>query len=310
MFTNLRELITSMPDEKTCREYLVMQRWNGKPVCPYCDCTKVYSIEKGKRFKCGNSECYKKFSVTVGTVFEASNIPLVKWFTAIYLFTSHKKGISSYQLGKDIGVSQKAAWFMLHRLREMMRIKTNKLLDTVVEVDESWTGGKMKNKHVKIRAKAHKENLSHVDNKTGFVGYLQREGELKLKVWDLTKTLKEQVRENVKPEALVITDGFGAYTGLDKHFEGHEIVNHKADEYVRGIIHTNGVEGAFGLFKRMVFGIYHHITPTHLQRYCDEFTYRYNSRKIKDADRFKISLQRVEGRLTYKALTKANEIKP
>ena len=117
MFTNLRELIASMPDEKTCIEYLVQQRWNGKPICPYCGCSKTYSIEHGKRFKCANPDCYKRFSAITGTVFEYSKIPVSKWLTAVYIATAHKKGISSYQLGKDIGVTQKSAWFMLHRIR-------------------------------------------------------------------------------------------------------------------------------------------------------------------------------------------------
>lgn len=303
MFKNLIELVKSMPDEATCAKYLADQRWEGgKAVCPYCNHGKCYVIEGGKRYKCASKTCYKRFTVTVGTIFEASNIPLSKWFTAMYLAVNHKKGISSYQLAKDISVSQKTAWFMIHRLREMMRNKTHRKLDKVVEVDESWTGGKMKNKHVSKRRKAHEENLSHVDNKTGVLGFAQREGELILKPLAQDKTLKQQVIDNVKPEAVIYTDGFIAYKGLDKHFEAHETVDHKKDEFVRGDVHTNTIEGAYGLFKRMVLGIYHQITPKHLARYCDEFTYRYNSRKIKDADRFTISMKRVNGRLDYKTL--------
>lgn len=146
MFTNLKELIQSMPDENTCRQYLAKQRWpDGKASCPYCGYGKCYDIEKGKRYKCGNPECYKKFSVTVGTVFEASNVPLSKWFMAVYLCINHKKGISSYQLGRDIGVAQKSAWFMLHRVRELMRPKENLKLDNIVEVDEVYIGGKVGN---------------------------------------------------------------------------------------------------------------------------------------------------------------------
>ena len=137
MFANLRELILSLPDEATCRKYLIEQRWNGKPICPKCGCDRSYVIENGKKLKCANKECYKKYSCTVGTIFEASNIPLVKWFTAIYLITAHKKGISSYQLGRDIGVSQKTGWFMLHRIRELMRVKAPAMLDNIVEVDET-----------------------------------------------------------------------------------------------------------------------------------------------------------------------------
>jgi transposase-like protein len=307
MFNNLFELMTKMPDEATCKKYLAEQRWEGgKAICPYCGHGKCYNIEGGKRYKCGSSSCYKKFSVTVGTIFEASNIPLNKWFMALFITTGHKKGISSYQLARDIGVSQKAAWFMLHRIRELMKPKDNVMLDTIVEVDETWTGGKMKNKHVSVRKKAHEDNVSHIDNKTGVMGFLQREGTLKLNVMDADKTLKQQVKDNVKPEALVITDGLNAYTGLADTYEGHEVVNHKKEEYVRGEFHTNSIEGAFGLFKRMVFGIYHQISPKHSQRYCDEFTYRYNSRMIKDAERFTLSLRKAEGRLDYKTLVGRN----
>ncbi|CAN5446800.1 IS1595 family transposase [soil metagenome] len=303
MFNNLREMIVSMADEKSCREYLAKNRWeNGEAVCPYCGHGKCYVIENGERYKCANKDCFKRFRVTVGNIFHASNIPLTKWFMAVYVATGHKKGISSYQLAKDIGVTQKTGWFMLHRIREAMRSKEDVMLDAMVEVDETWTGGKMKNKHVSKRKAAHEANLSHTDNKTAVMGYLQREGVLKLNKMDLDKTLKQQVIENVKPEAVIITDGLNAYKGLDKTFEAHETVNHKEDEYVRGDIHTNSIEGAFGLFKRMVFGIYNQITPKHLDRYCDEFTYRYNSRKLKDADRFALTLSKIEGKLPYKIL--------
>ena len=146
MFNNLRELILSMPTEKACVDYLAKQRWtDGKAICPYCGHGKCYSIEDGLRYKCANNKCYKRFKINVGTIFEASNIPLTKWFTAIYLVTAHKKGISSYQLGKDIGVTQKSAWFMLHRVREVMRSKVSDKLNNVVEVDEVYIGGKVPN---------------------------------------------------------------------------------------------------------------------------------------------------------------------
>ncbi len=141
MFNNLLELVKSMPTEEACRKYLADQRWqDGKAVCPYCNHSTCYVIEGGKRYKCGSRTCYKKFSVITGTVFEASNVPLTKWFMAIYLCTAHKKGISSYQLGKDISVSQKSAWFMLHRIREMMRVKAPVKLDNIVEIDPKSAG--------------------------------------------------------------------------------------------------------------------------------------------------------------------------
>jgi len=310
MFKNLRELILSMPDEKTCREYLASQRWqDSKPICPHCGYTgKIYTIEGGKKYKCGSPECYKKFSITVGTIFEASNIPLVKWFTAIYLITAHKKGISSYQLGRDIGVSQKSSWFMLHRIRELMRVKQPVKLDNIVEVDETYIGGKMGNMS-KSKRKHLRDNDMVGTMKTGVMGLIERGGELKyIQINQATDvaTIQGIVKANVDKDAVVITDSFASYVGLNKVFAAHEAVNHTNDEYVRDkVFHTNSVEGAFSLLKRGIIGIYHQVTPKHVLRYCDEFAYRYNSRKIKDAQRFTISLRNVEGRLTYKQLVNA-----
>lgn len=303
MFKNLHELITSMPDEKACRDYLIKERWNGVITCPYCSHEKCYVIEGGKRFKCGSKTCYKKFSVTVGTIFEASNIPLTKWFMALYLCTAHKKGISSYQLAKDIGVVQKTAWFMLHRLREMMKPKENIKLEGVVEVDEVYIGGRMKNKHKKVRANHKEYNASHAGNKTGVMGLIERGKDVKVQVIDSNKqTLKQMVRDNVTPDATIVTDALVAYKGLDREFAKHEIIYHDKDEYVRDFVHTNTIEGFFAYLKRSVFGIYHHVSAKHLQRYCDENGYRYNTRKLSDPERFNISLQNIEGRLDYKTL--------
>lgn len=306
MFNNLRELILSMPTEETCREYLVRQRWDGKPECPYCGCGRVYSIEKGKRYKCGDSGCYKKFSPTVGTVMEASNVPLVKWFTAIYLCSAHKKGISSYQLAKDIGVTQQTGWFMLHRIREMMRPKDSTKLDNIVEVDETYVGGIVGNMSKTRRAKLRTEKGGTIQNKTMVVGLLERSGNLKLVALGKETgggIVQPVVRKNVDNDAVLITDSSCNYDGLNKEYAGHEVVKHKEEEYVRdGVIHTNSIEGAFSLLKRSIIGIYHSVTPKHLSRYCDETMFRYNSRGLKDAARFSMSLQRIEGRLKYKDL--------
>jgi transposase-like protein len=146
-FKTLLELVNHFKDDSISREYLAQKRWNGKPICPYCKHDKVYNIENGKRYKCASSKCYKKFSVTVGTIFEDSNVPLSKWFPAIYLIASHKKGISSIQLSKDIGVTQRTAWFMNMRIREMLKEKSPLILSNKVEVDETFIGGLEKNKH-------------------------------------------------------------------------------------------------------------------------------------------------------------------
>lgn len=307
MFHNLHELIATMPDEKTCREYLAKSRWpDGKVICPYCGFEKCYVIENGRRYKCGSTKCYKKFSVTVGTIMEASNIKLNKWFLAIYLIGSHKKGISSYQLGKDIGVSQKCAWFMLHRIRELMRVKTDMKLDNIVEIDEVYMGGKVTNMSKTKRTMLRETGMT-LKTKTIVMGMVERAGNLKLIALGKdngTNVLQPVVRDNVDKDAVVITDGLQSYIGLEKEFAAHEIVNHADDEYVRdSIIHTNTIEGAFSQFKRSIYGIYHQCSVKHLGRYCDETMFRYNLRKMTDAERFNLSLSQVEGRLKYKVLT-------
>jgi transposase-like protein len=304
MFNNLRELIVSMPDEKTCREYLAKQRWpDGNIVCPYCGHGKGYVIEGGERFKCASNTCYKRFRVTVGTIMEASKIPVSKWLTAIYLVTAHKKGISSYQLGRDLGIAQKNSWFMLHRIREMLRIKSNTKVDNVVEIDEVYIGGKVPNMSKSKRKKLREEQNTY-NTKSMVMGILERGGELKLiPITNNSLEMQRTIRQNVDNKADIITDKHTSYTHLDKEYSSHETVNHQAQEYVReGNIHTNSIEGAFSLLKRSIIGIYHQVTPKHLARYCDETMYRYNLRKMTDADRFRITLNNIEGRLTYKEL--------
>ncbi|MGG9972755.1 IS1595 family transposase [Ferruginibacter sp. SUN002] len=311
MFNNLRELILSMPTEQACREYLAKQRWeDGVAICPYCGHGKCYLIEKGERYKCASKECYKRFRITVGTIMEASNIPLVKWFTAIYLVTAHKKGISSYQLGKDLGIAQKNAWFMLHRIREALCSKENIKLDNIVEVDEVYIGGKVGNMSKSKRKKLREEGNTY-NTKTMVMGMLERGGNLKLiPVGKSTNTqaICPTVKQNVDTDAVLITDSLSTYTNISKDYAGHEVVNHTEMEYVRDkVIHTNSIEGAFGLLKRSIIGIYHQVTPKHLKRYCDETMFRYNLRGINDAARFNYSLTQVNGRLTWKQLVKKED---
>lgn len=312
MFKNLRELSIAMQNEADCRKFLAEQRWpDGKAICPYCGYGKCYNIENGKRYKCGSKECYKKFSVTVGTIFDDSNVPLTKWFVAIYIATAHKKGVSSHQLARDIGVSQKTAWFMLHRVREMMRPKEEMKLDNIVEVDEVYIGGKTKNISNRRRKEMREENRSS-NHKSVVVGMIERGGNLKLIPAGSERamglhTVQPVVKEHVDRDAVLITDNSALYGGMKNEFAGHESVNHSGYEYVRdGVIHTNTIEGAFSHFRRSLYGIYHQITVKHLSRYCDETSFRYNLRKMKDSDRFTFSLGKVEGTLPYKKLIASN----
>lgn len=304
MFNNLRELILSMPTEKDCREYLAKQRWaDGNIVCPYCGNPKCYVIDKGERYKCANNQCYKRFRITVGTIMEASNVPLVKWFTAIYLVTAHKKGISSHQLGKDIGTTQRTAWFMLHRIREMIRQKQPVKLNNVVELDEVYIGGKVPNMS-KSKRKKLRETGNTYNTKTMVMGMIERGGELKLMpITPNAIEMQRTIRQNIEKSADLISDHHNAYVHLSKEYSSHEVVNHSAQEYVReGNIHTNSIEGAFSMLKRSIIGIYHQVTPKHLARYCDETMHRYNLRNMTDAQRFDLSIANIEGRLTYKEL--------
>jgi hypothetical protein len=310
MFKNLREMITTMDTQEKCRKYLASLRWpDGIVICPYCGHKKAYVIEGGKRYKCGSKECYQKFSVTVGTIFQDSNIPLTKWFMAVFLVTAHKKGISSYQLAKDTGVSQKCAWFMLHRMRELMKPKNNVPLDNSVEVDEVYIGGKVSNMSKSKRKMLH-ETGTVSDTKAMVMGMIERGGQLKLVPCDGDKysstVIQPVMTNNIDKDAVIMTDSSTMYSAVKHNFAGHETVNHREEEYVRdGVIHTNTIEGAFSHLKRSIFGIYHKVTVKHLSRYCEETAFRYNLRKMKDTERFTLALQICEGRLDYKTLVSA-----
>ncbi|MGA7720924.1 MAG: IS1595 family transposase [Ignavibacteriaceae bacterium] len=294
-FRNLLEVQKCFPDEQSCIDYLIHTRWNDKPVCVHCGSDrKIYRINGGKLLKC--ADCRKQFSVKIGTIFEDSALPLQKWFFAIYVFSAHKKGISSCQLGKDISVRQATAWHMLHRIRESMRPKTMKAqLKNIVEADETYIGGK---KHKGKRGRGS-------ENKIPVFGMLERQGEVRTMPVEKvnSQTLKGIIRQNVSTDSTLMTDEWTAYNGLNNEFLKHEVVNHGRKEYVRGgSIHVNNIENFWSLLKRGILGIYHHVSPEHLSRYCDEFQFRYNSRKEEDKNRFTTMLECCEGRLMYKDL--------
>jgi transposase-like protein len=307
-FKSLPELLDYFKDDNVCREYYEKIRWNGKPVCPHCNHEKVYKTNRG--YKCSSSECYKKFTVTVGTVFENTKIPLRLWFAAIYLCTAHKKGISSLQLGRDLNIPQKTAWFLEHRVREMLRTKNPTLLKGTVEVDGTLVGGQFRFKSKKameaIKKKYNTKTPRGNVGKTPIMGMLERGGKLITTVSSELDglTLKPILKANIDKDAKVYTDYFGAYKGLGDYFKEHSRTNHRAGEYVRGDVHTNGLEGYWSLLKRGIVGIYHYVSPKHLHRYCDEFSARYNTRDLSEQDRFKTFLAQSQGRLKYDDLVK------
>jgi len=293
--SNLLDVAKRFPTEESCREYLEHIRWNGKPICPHCNNSeKIYRLNGGKLYKCGNPECYKPFSIKIGTIFEDSALPLQKWFFAFFVVSTHKKGISSCQLARDISVTQKTAWHMLHRVRHAMRTKSfNKPLDGTVKCDETYVGGKIKGG----------KRGRGSENKTPVFGMVARQGKLRtMPVHDVKgKTLKKIISQHVAKGSTVMTDELQSYNGLAQDYI-HERISHLKKQYVQGGTHTQNIENFWSLLKRGILGIYHHVSPEHLHRYCDEFEHRYNSRKTEDAQRFSALLKQCAGRLTYRQL--------
>ena len=301
----VRELKTSwdlkrlMHDEKSCRELLEQKRWNGKPICPHCGTIdeRHYKLKREGYYKCRH--CRKMFSVTVGTMFEGSNIPLGKWFYAIYMFLSHKKGISSLQLSRDIEVTQKTAWFMLNRIRYNLNETESYLYDKfegTVQVDETYIGGRNKGRFKFNRGRSLKQKIP-------VVGLLTDDRVYAIVVQNTNgKTLKTLIYGLVAKGSTIVTDEYKSYNRLSNEYI-HERVQHGIRNYVneRGF-HTNGIEGFWSHLKRGLKGIYHVVRPKHLQLYCDEFAYRYNTRKMTDIQRFLQFLSRPSERLRYSEL--------
>ncbi|WP_286755288.1 IS1595 family transposase [Roseivirga sp. UBA838] len=285
-------------DDK-CREFLEEQRWGDTPACPHCGSTNVVKFKTdNKTYKCREKVCRKKFTVTVGTMYENTKIPLTKWFLATYILSVHSKGISSLQLAEWLNVTQKTAWFLTHRIREMLADNAPELLNEVVEIDETYVGGKISNKHVSKR-KQYKAN----DNKTMVIGAVQREGKVKTKVIPNAdvENIQNAVVEFVEPNSTMYTDESRAYNKVKDNYK-HDTVRHRSKEYVRGDVHTNTIEGFWSVLKRQIHGIHHFVSPKHLQRYCNESSYRYNTRGLEQDERFADVVSRCNGRLTYKSL--------
>jgi transposase-like protein len=310
-FTSFAAMLTALPTDQACREYLELQRWGNTSVCPHCGTvdTKHYQLKvKGEfkgMYKC--RACKERFTVTVGTMFEGSPISLRKWFIATYIFSSHKKGISSHQLARDLGVTQKTAWFMLHRLRQTFTDKDQYLMGgegVVVETDATIIGGKVKNLSNKKRAAIKNKERGLNDHKTLVVGFIERANNIRFDVVNGTETERELLTKHVDEDSVIITDSAACYQHVTPEFLHHDKVDHSKSEYSRdGVIHTNTLEGAFSLFDRMITGIYHQVTGKHLQAYCNEFGFRYNSRKMGDKVRFDMALLRTVGvKLGYNTL--------
>jgi transposase-like protein len=293
-FLNLHS-IDYFTTERKCLKYFEKLRWGSVPACTSCGSVNPYKLSDGKNYKC--RECKKFFNALTGTLFENTKIPLVKWFKAIYIFTSHKKGISSVQLGKDLGITQKSAWFVNHRLRELLTDKAPQVLEGVVEVDTALIGGKTKNKSKSKRALIVKGEK--LDGKSAVLTFRSNGIVRDVIVPTRQANYYPIIDKNVKQGSVIISDEHQSFKLLGLRYN-HQIVQHKKDNYVVNGYTTNGVEGYFSHLKRGIYGIYHHASPKHLHRYCNEFAFRYNTRKQKEVERFDNALRQCEGsRLKY-----------
>lgn len=279
---NLAKLMDDFGSEDKCHDYLEDVRWPQGVQCPRCEGRSISRIEKRRQFECNAESCRYQFSVRVGTVFDRSHLPLWKWFLAIYLIGESKKGISAKQLERNLNVSYKTAWFLAHRVRAAMEEDAPVPLRGVVEVDETFIGGKARSGRTRKRAKANAYD-PHGD-KIMVLGALQRGGDVRLRVQSgpQRKTraeLHRAIGEMIADDASAIhTDSAKAWIGLGDEDTRHEVVSHASEEWVRAHVHTNTVEGVWSLLKRSIVGSYHHLSAKHLPAYLDEIAFRFNNR--------------------------------
>jgi transposase-like protein len=281
-FKTLPQLFDFFKDEETCLMYWENIRWGKTGItCPHCEAANPYKTNRG--YKCKNVECQKKFTAIVGTIFENTKLPLRTWFGAMFLCANHKKGISSLQLSRDLGIHQSNAWFLLHRIREVMMERAPHVLGgegIIVEVDTTIVGGKTKTMNNKKRKAVKGDRNKAMANKTAVTGYVERSGNIRFDVVDAGENEPDLVRKHVANDSVLMTDTANTYVAVGKEFAAHESVDHSRNEYVRGNAHVNTIEGAFSHFDRMVIGTYHNISRKHMQAYANECAYRYNTRSV------------------------------
>lgn len=304
-FHSLLQMIHTLHTEEDCRLYLEDMRWGGEPVCPHCGSISKHHYKLTQNGECKGmykcKDCRERFTVRIGTMFEDSNLPLKKWFYAIFLFLAHKRGISSAQLARDINVTQKTAWFMLHRIRHNIKDDDITFKDQT-QVDETYVGGKTSEKYQRRKNhKAGKKNMGRsLAQKTPVMGLLSN-GKVYTQVIAnaSAKVLLGVIDRFVKKGSTIISDGWSGYSTVKDNYT-HEVVQHSLGVYVnKKGFHTNSIEGFWSHLKRGIVGVYYLVSPKHLPKYCKEFAFRYNTRDISDGLRFNQFLQQPTERLYY-----------
>lgn len=284
-FNSIIALANHFNSEKRCRDFITEQRWHKVVVCPFCGSIHVYTCSNGdNQFKCG--DCHKRFSCLVGTIFQNTKLPLQKWFMAMYLISSHKKGISSHQLGRDLHITQKSAWYILHKVRTLFGQYDTPALQGEIELDEMYLGGRETNKHESKKTEGTQGRSTKT--KTPIFGMVQRDGKAcAMKVENTrAETLLPIIKQFCVEHSMLFTDELSSYGMVGSAGYQHAIIRHGMKEYCRGNVTTNRIEGFWAHFKRMVFGMYHYVSREYLQRYIDEAIYRYNTRKNSESWRF------------------------